>query len=103
VPLEAPEQGAALHWCKDALYSTSIIVATCEHSQRYVRNSETCKQGMQHLFIDVRVLNIYSRIKQAQVLDVSCISDDPPILVLDHVCPWSEHLVNDERPLPRWR
>jgi hypothetical protein len=34
VPLVAPEQGAALHWCKDALYSTSIIVATCEHSQR---------------------------------------------------------------------
>jgi hypothetical protein len=65
-------------------------------------DSKTCEQGMQRLFIDVRGLNIYSRIKQAQVFDVPCIGDDPPILVLDLVCPWSEHLVDDERPLP-WR
>jgi hypothetical protein len=65
-------------------------------------DSKTFEQGMQRLFIDVRGLNIYSRIKQAQVFDVPCIGDDPPILVLDLVCPWSEHLVDDERPLP-WR
>jgi hypothetical protein len=58
---------------------------------------------MQHIFIDVRGLNIYSRIKQAQVFDVPSVGDDPPVLVLDHVCLRSEHLVDDERPLPRWR
>jgi hypothetical protein len=58
---------------------------------------------MQHLFIDVRVLIIYSRIKQAHVFDVPCVGDDPPVLVLDLVHPWSEHLMDDEQPLPRWR
>jgi hypothetical protein len=48
-------------------------------------------------------LNIYSRTKRAQVLDVPCVGDDPAVLVLDHVSPWSEHFVDDERPLPRWR
>jgi hypothetical protein len=48
-------------------------------------------------------LNIYSRIKRAQVDNVPCVGDDPPVLVLDLVCPWSEHLVDDERSLPRWR
>jgi hypothetical protein len=57
---------------------------------------------MQHLFIDVRVLNIYSRIKWTYVLDVPRVGDDPPILVLDLVCPRSEHFVDDERPLPWW-
>jgi hypothetical protein len=48
-------------------------------------------------------LNIYSRIKRAQVFNVPRVGNDPPILVLDLVCPWSEHFVDDERPLPRWR
>jgi hypothetical protein len=65
-------------------------------------NSETCEQGMHHLFIDVRGLNIYSRIKWAQVFDVPCIGDNPHVLVLDLVCPWSEHLVDDKWALPRW-
>jgi hypothetical protein len=65
-------------------------------------NSKTCEQGMQHLFIDVRGLNSYSRIKRAQVLDVPCVGDDPPVLILDLVCPGSEHFMDDERPLPRW-
>jgi hypothetical protein len=65
-------------------------------------NSKTCEQGMQHLFINVRGLNSYSRIKRAQVLNVPCVGDDPPVLVLDLVYPWSEHLIDDERPLPRW-
>jgi hypothetical protein len=52
-----------------------------------IMNSKTCEQGMQHLFIDVRGLNSYSRIKRAQVLDVPCVGDDPPVLVLDLVCP----------------
>ena len=60
-------------------------------------------RGKQHVFIDVRVQNIYSRVKRAQVFDVPCVGDDPPVLVLDLVCPWSEHLVDDEGPLPRWR
>jgi hypothetical protein len=59
-------------------------------------NSKTCEQGMQHLFINVRGLNIYSRIKRVQVFDVPCVGDDPPVLVLDLVCPWSEHLMDDE-------
>jgi hypothetical protein len=54
-------------------------------------------------FVDTRVLNIYSRIKRAQMFDVPCVGDDPPVLILDLVRPWSEHLVDDERPLPRWR
>jgi hypothetical protein len=66
-------------------------------------NSKTCEQGKQHLFIDVRGLNIYARIKWAHVLDVPCVGDDPPVLVLDLVRPWSEHLVDDEWPLLRWR
>jgi hypothetical protein len=37
------------------------------------------------------------------VFDVSCVGDDPPVLELDLVCPWSEHHVDDEGPLPRWR
>jgi hypothetical protein len=37
------------------------------------------------------------------VFDVPCIADDPPVLVLDLVRPWSEYLVDDEGPLPRWR
>jgi hypothetical protein len=37
------------------------------------------------------------------MLDVPCVGDDPPVLVLDLVRPWSEHLVDDEGPLPRWR
>jgi hypothetical protein len=65
-------------------------------------NSRTCEQGMQHVFIDVRGSNSYSRIKQAQVLNVQCVGDDPPVLVLDLVSPGSEHFVDDERPLPRW-
>jgi hypothetical protein len=48
-------------------------------------------------------MNIYSRIKRAQVLDVPRVGDDPPVLVLDLVHPWSEHLMVDERPFPRWR
>jgi hypothetical protein len=60
-------------------------------------------RGKLHVFIDVRVLNIYSRIKRAQVFNVPCVGDDPPVVVLDLVHPWSEHLVDDERPLPRWR
>jgi hypothetical protein len=47
-------------------------------------------------------LNIYSRIKRAHVFDVPHVGDDPPVLVLDLVRPWSEHLVDDERPLLRW-
>jgi hypothetical protein len=38
-----------------------------------------------------------------QVFNVPCVSDDPPVLVLDFVRPWLKHLVDDERPLPRWR
>jgi hypothetical protein len=57
---------------------------------------------MDHLFIDVRCLNSYSMIKRVQVLDVSRVGDDPPVFVLDLVGPWLEHIVNDERPLPRW-
>jgi hypothetical protein len=41
------------------------------------------------------VLSSYPRIKRAQVIDVPCVGDDPPVLVLDVVCPWSEHLVDD--------
>jgi hypothetical protein len=37
------------------------------------------------------------------VFDVPYVGDDPPVLVLDLVRPWSEHLVDIERPLPRWR
>jgi hypothetical protein len=37
------------------------------------------------------------------VFDVPCVGDDPPVLELDLVCPWSEHHVDDEGPLPRWR
>jgi hypothetical protein len=37
------------------------------------------------------------------VFDVPCVGDDPPVLILDLVHPWSEHLVDDEGPLPRWR
>jgi hypothetical protein len=48
-------------------------------------------------------MNIYLRIKQVQVFDVPCVGDDPPVLVLDLVRPWSKHLVDDEWPLPRWR
>jgi hypothetical protein len=65
-------------------------------------NSKTCEQDMQHLFIDVRGLNSYSRIKRAQVFDVPCVGDDPLVHVLDLVCPWSEYLVDDEQALPRW-
>jgi hypothetical protein len=56
---------------------------------------------MQHLFIDVRDLNSYPRIKRAQVFDVPCVGDDPPVLVLDLVSSGSEHFVDDEWPLPR--
>jgi hypothetical protein len=48
-------------------------------------------------------MNIYSRIKRAQVFDVPRVGDDSPVLVLDLVRPWSEHLVDDERALSRWR
>jgi hypothetical protein len=65
-------------------------------------NSKACEQGMQHIIIDVRGFYSYSRIKRVQVFDVPCVGDDPPVLVLDLVCPWSEHLMDDERPLPRW-
>jgi hypothetical protein len=41
------------------------------------------------------VLSSYPRIKRAQVFDVPCVGDDPPVLVLDVVSPWSEHLVDD--------
>jgi hypothetical protein len=58
---------------------------------------------MQHLFIDVRDLNSYSRVKWVQVFDVPCIGDDPPVLILDLVGSGPEHLVDDERPLLRWR
>jgi hypothetical protein len=37
------------------------------------------------------------------VLDVPCVGDDPAILVLDLVRPWSEHFVDDDPPHPRWR
>jgi hypothetical protein len=37
------------------------------------------------------------------VFDVPRVGDDPPILILDLVRPWLEHLVDDEGPLPRWR
>jgi hypothetical protein len=37
------------------------------------------------------------------MLDVPCVGDDPPVLVLDLVRPWSEHLIDDEWLLPRWR
>jgi hypothetical protein len=53
---------------------------------------------MQHLFIDVRGSNSYSRIKWAQVLDVPCVGDDPTVLVLDFVSPRSEHFMDDEQP-----
>jgi hypothetical protein len=36
------------------------------------------------------------------VFDVPCVGDDLPVLVLDLVCSGSEHLVDDEQPLPRW-
>jgi hypothetical protein len=50
-----------------------------------------------------KACNIYlSRIKRAQVLDVPCVGEDPLVLVLDLVHPWSEHLMDDERPLSRW-
>jgi hypothetical protein len=65
-------------------------------------NSRTCEQGMQHLFVDVRGSHSYSMIKQAQVFDVPCVGDDPPVLVLDLVSPGLEHFVDDELPLPRW-
>jgi hypothetical protein len=55
-----------------------------------------------NIYIDVRGLNSYSRIKRAQVFDVPHVGDDPLVLVLDLVGPWSEHLVDDEQPLPRW-
>jgi hypothetical protein len=60
-------------------------------------------KGKLHVFIDVRVLNLYLRVKRAQVFDVPHVGDDPPVLVLDLVRPWSEHLVDDEGSLPRWR
>jgi hypothetical protein len=44
----------------------------------------------------------YSRVKRAQVFDVPCVGDDPLVFVLDLVRSWSEHLVDDEWPLPRW-
>jgi hypothetical protein len=58
---------------------------------------------MQHLFIDVMDLNSYSRIKWAQVFDVPCVGNDPPVLVLDLVSSGPKHLVDDEWSLPRWR
>jgi hypothetical protein len=47
-------------------------------------------------------LNIYTRIKRAQVFDVPRVGDEPPVLILDLVRPWSEHFMDDERPFPRW-
>jgi hypothetical protein len=41
-------------------------------------------------------------VKRAQVFNVPCIGDDPPVFVLDLVRSGSEHLVDDEWPLPRW-
>jgi hypothetical protein len=36
------------------------------------------------------------------VFDVPHVGDDPPVLVSDFVCSGLEHLVDDERPFPRW-
>jgi hypothetical protein len=36
------------------------------------------------------------------VFDVPSVEDDPPVLVSDLVCSGLEHLVDDERPFPRW-
>jgi hypothetical protein len=36
------------------------------------------------------------------VFDVPCVGDDSPVLVPDLVGFGSEHLVDDEWPLPRW-
>jgi hypothetical protein len=58
---------------------------------------------MQYLFICVRDLNRYSRVKRAHVFDVPCVGDDPPVLVLDLVGSGPEDLVDDEWPLSRWR
>jgi hypothetical protein len=37
------------------------------------------------------------------VLNVPCVGDNPPVLVLDLLRAWSEHFVDDERPLQRRR
>jgi hypothetical protein len=104
VPLVAPEQRASLPWCKDAVCSSIIVVVkNMNTTECKFRTRRHVNKGKQHIFIDIRVLNIYSRIKRAQVFNVPCVGDDPPVLVLDLVRPWSEHLVDDERPLPGWR
>jgi hypothetical protein len=36
------------------------------------------------------------------VFDVPRVGDDLPVLVSDLVCFGSEHLVDNERPFPRW-
>jgi hypothetical protein len=103
MPCVAPEKGVSLHWCKDTHCSASKCCRNLVNTAiDKFRNSKICEQGMQHLFIDVRGPNSYSRIKRAQVFDVPCVGDDPPFLVLDLVCARSEHFVDDEQPLPRW-
>jgi hypothetical protein len=37
------------------------------------------------------------------MFDVPCVGDDSSVLASDIVCSGSEHLVDDERPLPRGR
>jgi hypothetical protein len=67
------------------------MLQTYKHSLDKFLNLKTCEQGMQHLLIDVRGLNSYSRIKSVHVLDVPCVGDDSPVLILNLVCPWLEH------------
>jgi hypothetical protein len=66
VPWVAPEQGVSLHRCTDTRYSALKSSHTRKHGHQQVySNSKTCEQGMQHLFIDVRDSNSYSRVKWA--------------------------------------
>jgi hypothetical protein len=96
VPLVAPEQGASMPSCKDVVCSSlSVAVKKMNTAEYKFGTWRHVNKGKQHLLIDTRVLNIYSRINRAQVFDVPHVGDDPPVLVLDLVRPWLEHLVDE--------
>jgi hypothetical protein len=56
VPWVAPEQGASLQVQRCSLLSPEHCRKHVKTAKDKFRNSKTCEQGMQHLFIDVRGL-----------------------------------------------
>jgi hypothetical protein len=102
--LIVPELEASLPWCKDVVFSSlNVAIKKMNIAEYKFGTRRYVNKGKQHVFTDTWVLNIYSRIKWEWVFDVPRVGDDPPVLVLELVRAWSEHLVDDEWPLPRWR